>query len=369
MTMRQLRLIIAILTGVVAAMSLAAQPKIRWTTMSHNFGAFSEDLEHVEYTFKGVNTGTDTLVVYDVRPNCGCVVTDSYSGREYAPGDSILIRVDYNASGRPGRFSKRIQVQSNATPSKQVLLISGTVVGSANTLSSRYPVEAGPLRMHASIASLGEIPKGNNAGGYVKCYNQSGDTIRPEVVDKPAYMSAIVEPKIVPPGEMFVVSLNLFSSRCPDWGLVTDTISIRPDTDSDMIAKYITTVTIKDNFTHYTPEQLANAAHIQFNPLFVDLGRFDPNEGSIKRTFTITNTGKSDLMLRRVWTPDPAIVIDSKTARIKPGKTAEIGVTVDPSKLSNPELLNGRITLVCNDPDNPMAIMRVVGEPVTNLNN
>ncbi|MCM1110548.1 MAG: DUF1573 domain-containing protein [Clostridium sp.] len=343
-------------------MTLSALPHIKWDSMNHNFGAFSEDLMEVEYTFRGINDGDETLVIYDVRPNCGCVVADRYSGHEYDPGDSIEIRIVYKADGRPGRFSKKIQIQSNADPQKQTLMISGTVIGADRTVASRYPVDAGKVRMHASTAIIGDIMKGSNGGAYIKCYNNSPDTLRPEVVDKPEYLSAIVEPKVVNPGEMFVISLNLFSSQCPEWGLVTDSLTFRPDQNSPTTVPVAVTATIRENFRKWTPAQLENAPHISLEPAVIDLGRISRDSGPSTYRVKISNTGRNMLNLRRIWSPDPTLSLRLGDDKVKGGKSTELTVTVDPSLSQSDELINARITIIANDPDQPTTILRVVGE-------
>lgn len=47
--------------------------------------------------------------------------------------------------------------------------------------------------------------------------------------------------------------------------------------------------------------------------------------------------------------------------KVKKGKTTEVTITVDPSKLPG-DLLNARIQVITNDPENPIVIVRAVGE-------
>ncbi|MDE6527557.1 MAG: DUF1573 domain-containing protein, partial [Muribaculaceae bacterium] len=78
-------------------------------------------------------------------------------------------------------------------------------------------------------------------------------------------------------------------------------------------------------------------------------------------TFAISNKGKSDLMLRRVYTIDPGVTVYAPTDMVNKGKSVDVTVTVDPSKLPG-DLLNARIQVITNDPDNPIFVMRAVGE-------
>ena len=53
------------------------------------------------------------------------------------------------------------------------------------------------------------------------------------------------------------------------------------------------------------------------------------------------------------------------TTRVKKGKQAEATITVDPGALPG-AMLNARISVITNDPANPVQTIRVVGEFVNN---
>ena len=78
-------------------------------------------------------------------------------------------------------------------------------------------------------------------------------------------------------------------------------------------------------------------------------------------TFTVTNTGKQPLELRRLWTAEPGVTITCDRTKVKRGKNATVTVTVDPSQLGK-TLLNGRLTIVSNAPAQQSTPVRLVGE-------
>lgn len=340
-----------------------AGPSIKWDTIRHDFGAFNEDLATVSCNFHGINDGDETLVIYDVRPNCGCTTTDRYAGRTYEPGDSIDIRVTYNAIGRPGRFSKKVMVHSNAMPEKQNLTISGTVIAASNTLQSRFPVDAGKFKIHSSTVMLGEVYKGGAAGAYFKAYNPGPDTIRPVVVTKPDYMDVTIKPRVITPGEQFVISISLLSGKCPEWGIVTDTITLRPDNRSDSVISLYTVVTIKEDFRNLSERQLEAAPHISVDPPVIDLGRISRSADPVNYSLKISNTGKSPLVIRRIYSPDPAVKVEAiSTTRVSQGKHATVRLTVDQALSADSDMINARLTIISNDPDHPNTVVRIVGE-------
>lgn len=349
------------------ALGASALPHIKWLKSSHQFGSFSEDLGSVSCTFRGVNTGDETLVIYDVKTNCGCTTTKRYSGREYEPGDTIEIEATYSATGRPGAFTKKVQLLSNSDRPKETLILQGTVIGAPSTLAQRYPIEAGPIRMHKQTSLLGEVLKGRTGGSYVRCYNSSADTLAPVVTSTPPYLSAIVEPAKVKPGEQFVVSLSYNTARNPRWGLQSDTVTFVPvragaPVESAEPIELTTVVTIKEDFTRLTPKQREEAPVVKLTPSMVDLKRVSRNSGKIERKVTIANEGRSELIIRQVTCVSPAVTFRLADKRVKPGRRTELTVTVDLSRLGDVPLLDARIMITANDPENPTTMLRVVGE-------
>ena len=81
----------------------------------------------------------------------------------------------------------------------------------------------------------------------------------------------------------------------------------------------------------------------------------------VTRTFTVTNKGKSPLVIRRLWVADgEGVTVSTKRNEIKRGKSATITVTVDTGLIQG-NLLNVPLTLLCNDPESPRTTVRLVG--------
>lgn len=341
--------------------AIASTPQMTWLDTMHDFGAFNEELGLVNCTFKAVNTGTEPVTVISARANCGCT-KPRYTNEPVAPGDTLTLSVAYDATGRPGRFEKKVYV-STSDGIQQSLRIRGTVIGASNSIKGRYPVEAGPMRLNTTVMPFGEVMKGHTAGSVVRAYNHTSDTIRPEVVDCPSYITLLFQPQAVPPGEQFVLSATASSAKTPEWGYLTDTITIRPDKGSDLTLPLSTVLIVREDFSKLTPEQMQKAPVADYSTKLIDLGRISRDSKPVERTFTITNSGEQQLLVRRADTPDPAVKVSLSSDKIKKGKSATVTVRIDPSKIGDTELLNARITIITNDPKRPQNIVRVVGQP------
>lgn len=351
------RLLSALLTA-TAALSLSAQ--IRWVEKVHDFGAFDEDMGVVTCRFELINTGSEPIVILGTRANCGCT-RPSFTREPVAPGDTAVITVGFDPKGRPGKFSKHIYVDTDSDPARSTLEIRGTVIGASNTLKSRYPVEAGPMKLRGTTVAYGQVLKDHTAGKYLEGYNASADTLRPVVTGAPRHINVIIEPKTVPPGEQFVVSTIFHSDMTPDWGISTGSFFLAPNPGAEAV-NIETVAIIKEDFSKLTPEKMDSRPAMTVSESKIDLGVISRSSKPIVKTFNITNSGTDPLIIRQISCPDKAVTVKCKDMKIKKGKSARVTVTVDPAAIGDTELLNARITITANDPVHPTDMVRIVGQ-------
>ncbi|MCM1076068.1 MAG: DUF1573 domain-containing protein [Bacteroides sp.] len=332
-----------------------------WLEQKHDFGAFDENVGTVYCDFRLVNTGTEPIAIINARANCGCTRPE-YSRAPIAPGDTAVVRVGFDPKGRPGRFMKYVNVDLDSNPSRSSLTIQGTVIGASNTLKSRFPIDVGPMKLRSKIIAYGDVYKGRTSSQFLEGYNASTDTLRPTVTAIPPYMRVLVEPGTVPPGERFVISTIVNGSMIDDWGVVTDSFNVSPTPDAADRIMIETVAIVGEDFTGLTEEQRRNAPVIDTDVTALDFEKISSGGKPVKRSFTITNKGKSPLLIRRISCPDKAVGIRLPKTELKPGKSEKVEVTVNPSLLGDRRLLNARINIVANDPDHPSTMIRVVAE-------
>jgi len=344
------------------AMPLLAGPEVVWLETVHDFGAFDESLGTVECVVKGVNTGDEPLVILSARANCGCT-TPRYSREPVAPGDTVALAIGYNAVGRPGRFSKNVVVNTNATRSRTTLTIRGTVIGTSNTLRGRYPVAAGGLRLKSDKLIFGEITDNTIGSQYVEGYNASKDSIRIEAIGVPESLSLTLTPPVVPPGELFVLSALIDGSKVGDWDVVSDSFRISNGADT---VKISTVAIVREYFSD--AELGGKLPEVSVTPREVDFGRIDGNAGVIRRQVRLTNSGKAALYLRKVTCLEPAVKLNFSHKAVKPGKSVTIDVELDTSRLAGRDMLNALLVIITNDPVTPRTAIRLLGEVRKEIN-
>lgn len=93
----------------------------------HDFGYINETAGPVKCEFKFTNTGNKPLLIIDAVPSCGCTRPE-YPKRPIAPGDTGIIKVEYQPLGRIGAFKKDIRVNTNGKEKKVILYIIGVTI-------------------------------------------------------------------------------------------------------------------------------------------------------------------------------------------------------------------------------------------------
>lgn len=355
-----MRRVVLCVLGCVAALTAGADA--RWLETRHDFGAFDEDLGVVTCEFRLVNESAEPMAIIGARANCGCTRPE-YSREPIAPGDTAVIRVGFDPKGRPGRFIKYINVDLDDTPMRTSLSIHGTVIGASNTLRTRYPITVGPMKLRAPALTYGDVWIGHTASQYLEAYNASSDTLHPVAENVPRYMDVRIEPASVPPGESFIFATTLRPDLVGDWGVVTDSMTVRPEAGSAEAFDVATVCIVGEDFSKLSEAQLADAPRIDIESTAVDLSRLSRSAKPLKRTLKVANRGKSPLHIRAVKCADPAVEVEVKPQQIKPGKSGKLIVRVNPAHVAaGADMINARVNVISDDPLHPSEMVRVVAE-------
>lgn len=346
-----------LLIAIAAPLAAMAQPRASFIETRHNFGAFLEDDGLAECSFAIINEGTSPLTILSARATCGCT-TPTYSRRPIAPGDTAYISVAYDPSSRPGRFSKYIDITTNANPQNYRLEICGVVIGSEATIGRRYPIDMGPLKLARDIFPLGDATIDRLKTVYLEGYNRSTDSLRICVENVPPYMDVVVAPKIAAPGEQVTLIAYVTPSKKGDYGITQDTIAVTPA--DGLRFELPTLINVVEDFSGLDAAKMANAPIAVPSTEHIELGKVHHNR-PIKATLSLTNAGKNPLAVRRVYSTDRGVSASIAQSNIKKGKSAEITVDIDPSEF-NGGLLNTRLMIITNDPLHPVYTIRLVAE-------
>lgn len=99
--------------------------KINFTETIYNFGTIKQG-EIVKYSFSFKNDGEKPLLISSAQASCGCTVPN-YPKEPIAPGETGVIDVQFNSTGKLGMQNKSINITANTDPAITTLLLKGTV--------------------------------------------------------------------------------------------------------------------------------------------------------------------------------------------------------------------------------------------------
>jgi len=95
-------------------------PKIEFEKVVHDFGNVGPSTNNL-CEFKFTNVGNGTLKIEEIEKTCGCTPF-LLEKKEYAPGESGTLRVNYFTEAQSGQSTKNLVVYSNDSESPEVTL-------------------------------------------------------------------------------------------------------------------------------------------------------------------------------------------------------------------------------------------------------
>ena len=350
------------LTALVAAAAVAAQcafaaGEIVWLEKVYNFGAFGEETGPVRASFRFVNVGDEPVVITGARASCGCTAP-AYDTDAVAPGDTATVYAVYDPQARPGRFSKSVTINTNAANApKTKLTLKGVVVGSPSTVAARFPVDGGLLQLSRNALLCGALAHGHLKTVYFDAYNTTMDTVTTWVTDMPKWLDVHTVTQTVAPGEQVTYSVFVKGVGDDMWGVVADTVSIHASSPAGVsVYRLPVVVTVSERFDNLTDSQRAKAPVATVAEPNVFKGKVP--SGPVKGEFEVENTGRTPLLIRRVYTMTPGVSIKVSGRKVKPGKKARITVIAD----GDTPVVSARVMLVTNDPESPVQTLRLTAE-------
>lgn len=329
-------------------------PEITFETITHDFGTFPEENGKVSCVFEFTNTGKADLVLQKVRASCGCT-TPEWTKEPVKPGEKGTVKATYNASGRPGAFSKTITVTTNAGEKR--LSIKGEVIPKAQKVEDKYPHDYDGFRMLKKNVYFNTVFNPDTKIEKIEVINNGTKDVKVTFENAPKFV-AISCPPILKPGDKGEVIFTIKTKDSDVWGAFKETAIVVvngkafPENPVTMFG------TVAENFSNMTAEEKANAPVLTLGNA-VSLGKI---KTTTAKTYEITvkNDGKSPLIIR-------AINVDSKNitatlpAKIKPGKTGAIRIKVNGAGLKVGKFTQ-RMTVTTNDPNRSTYIVNLNGE-------
>lgn len=348
----------------VAVMAQTKQPQISWEKTSHDFGVFKEEAGMQTAVFEFTNTGEEPLFLSNVKASCGCTATD-YSKEPIEKGKKGFVKASYNPQNRPGKFNKTITVTSNCENPTTILTISGEVVPREKGVEDYYPKDFSGLRLKSAHMALNEVTNKTTKTDTIGVVNMTEKPMKVTFQNVPKHIKIWMEPAQLAakrPGDKMGQTGRIYvsydGSQKGDWGFLQDRIAIVVNDSVNSKNKITVSATVVEDFSHLTPEELANAPKIVFAQTEYDFGTIKQGD-KVTYEYKFKNEGKSDLIIRKVKATCGCTVPNPEKMVIKPGEESFIKATFNSAGKKGHQ--SKPITITTNDPTNSSMVVKIIG--------
>ncbi|HLO58070.1 MAG TPA: DUF1573 domain-containing protein [Bacteroidales bacterium] len=336
-----------------AILTAQEKPVISFSEKDYDFGTVRETDGLITHEFKFTNDGKVPLIINDVKSSCGCTVP-SWPHEPVLPGKSATVKVTFNPENQSGAIGKTVKIISNASVQQVVLGLRGVVIPTEK-VEDTYKFTVGDLRIQTIYAAFGEVFKGRNDTYELKVFNNSKtDAMSLSFKSVPAHLKITVTPEKLEPQQEGVIKIEYLSDQTPSWDYTVDRLNLLINGTELPNNRINVTASLKEDFSGYTADQMANAARAQFDEHEFDFGTI-PEGKTVDHSFTIKNTGKSDLYIRKVSASCGCTAVQPAKTKIGPGDSTLI------KAVFNTRATNGAqkkaITVITNDPKQSRAIL------------
>jgi hypothetical protein len=311
-----------------------------------NLGNFKETDPVQVHHFEFVNQGKTPLIINQIKTSCGCVEAE-WPKEPILPGKKGVVKVSFDPKGQSGSFSRAIVVHSNADTPMVTLVVNGVVIP-VMQMAEVYKYVIGKIKLESIYVSFGEIFKGQTEKQTVRVMNTS-DSIPAQLTFRklPAYIKVRFVPEVLEPGSEGVIEMEFSSNLVNSWDYVVDRLELLINGQPAANNRINVTANIKEDFSGYTAEELANAAQVAFDSDTYDFGSLQDKD-VVEHSFILTNKGKTNLYIRKISASCGCTAVQPSKTVIQPGDTTAIKAIYRAA--GHEGVQKKAITVITNDP-------------------
>ena len=109
----------------IDTVAAAMKPTMDFKDTVHDFSTIHEN-ESVSYEFAFTNNGKTPLIITSAGGSCGCTVPE-YPKDAVAPGQSGVMKVTFNSTGKSGHQEKSVTIHTNTVRNIHMLFIKADI--------------------------------------------------------------------------------------------------------------------------------------------------------------------------------------------------------------------------------------------------
>ena len=304
-------------------------------------------------TYKLINRGTEPTTITSVVPSCGCTQV-RYPQTPIAAGDAAELTATYDARTL-GTFQKEIEVYSSGASEPLYLTFQGRVVADASDYSGTFPVDMGTVKLSTNEIEFADVNMGDRPEANIMVLNNSRQTLRPQLMHLPSYLTATYHPEQLAAGRVGRISLRLNTERLMGYGLTQTTINmarslgdkVSSDNEIDVSAVLL------PKLPKRTAEQMAKAPILVCEYDTIDFtSQMQKKSSKAKQTITIGNAGGQTLNVYSVQVYGYASTVKLSSRKIAPDGKAKLTLIIDKERLKK-QKTEPRVLFITDDPRHP----------------
>jgi hypothetical protein len=231
----------------------AGTGSLKFTSHVHDFGDVYQGAK-VSHKFQFVNSGSGPVAVTGVHAACGCTAVELEKGREYKPGETGDIEVQFDSTDFQGRIVKTITVMTS-----EKLLPDRVLTLKANVKSE--------LEVMPPLVDFGSVSGGNAGERELKIVPVGAYDLKVAAVEyNKDLLSVVSETKDR------TTTLRVRLGAAVPTGFFKESITVR--TNSRHMP--IVTIPVRGNIK----------GNVEFSPAYIEFGAIQPNE-TVKRSVTL----------------------------------------------------------------------------------
>jgi len=352
--------LVFIIPVIFLSVSLFAQPVLKFSETSHDFGKFKEEAGRQTYDFTVTNSGNTPLIIQNIVASCGCTLPE-WSRQPIPPGGKGTIKAIYDPRNRPGAFNKTLAVYTNGKPEVTVLTLKGEVIPREKTLEELFTYPVSSIRFESNHLAFTNVKKTQKKIRVMKVVNTSDEPVKIGFERIPAHLTLKANPEVLKPGQQGIIEGTYDATKNNSWGHVSDMVRVVLNGNVEQNSYYYVSANLVEDFSNLSREDLENAPVFKPAVTTVNLGKM---QGSTQKEveFKFTNEGKSDLIIRHLRSTCGCTAIQQglQGVGIKPGQSASI------KAVFNSGAYKGRVTkaiyVYTNDPKNSEVVLMLNAE-------
>ena len=347
--MRSRTLILSVICWLSFYLASAQQAEeMTFSEKTFDFGTVKEEDGPIIHQFSFINKGIEPLKIASVKASCGCTTPD-WTKEEVKPGQTGYIQAQYNPKNRPGSFNKSLTVSLEGSETPVRLYIRGNVVPTPKSLEDELTAEMGGISVKYRSFNMGKVLTSEEpTTKEFDVFNSSDKAITfNDKVVGPNYIKLAFEPQTLKPKEKGVVKVIYDAQLNKELGFSSDNVKFYTDEALEPEKSISVYATVLEYFPPMSPEELAKAPKLKIESPVYDFGKLKADQEA-STTFTLRNTGQSELKIRQAKPNCSCTGASVKKETLKPGESTEIKVTFDSKGRRGNQQKS--VTIFSNDP-------------------